>query len=253
MSIHSRTTALPTDDSSRKRTSSSPVTSGAAMPVRSASCFLSCGSWGPSRSHSTKASCSSAGSSASVSPRWCLCRRRVSHTRFSAKPMRPVRAARAAARPGEGAARCTVSTSDQACATSCGTRSTSGQSGGATSASASGVPAGASEAPTDWTLCAATWRASETSAARCKASRTESPSWPPSMKAGMGGAGEPKSPMRKAGREGPSSGRSLTTTAALAPASAQSQTAAAQSGVAGLRWIMERSSRITTSSLPPDS
>jgi len=82
------------------------------------------------------------------------------------------------------------------------------------------------------------------------AARSATPSRPQTMKAAMGGAGEPKRPMRKAACTGPSSGMSLTTTAARAPASAQSQTEAAQSGVAGERWIDERKSNTMLPSLP---
>mmetsp|Transcript_105598 Transcript_105598/g.192620 ORF Transcript_105598/g.192620 Transcript_105598/m.192620 type:complete len:350 (+) Transcript_105598:658-1707(+) len=243
-SIHSRITALPTDDSSRKRTSNSPVISRAQIPVLSANCFRSCCNCSPQRSHSTNASGGSTGSSASVLPRWYLCNLRVSQTRFSGSPMRSASASSLAASSGEGAIRFTVSTKDQACATSSGIRKMRGHGGTLTT---SGGPAAAWLSRSGRMLCTTTRQgvaATSPEATSCSQSR------PLTMNAAIGGGGEPNKPILNAGCAGPSSMRSLTTIAPRAPASLQSQTAVAQSGVAGERWIAERSSSTTACFLP---
>mmetsp|Transcript_7717 Transcript_7717/g.21069 ORF Transcript_7717/g.21069 Transcript_7717/m.21069 type:complete len:450 (-) Transcript_7717:1513-2862(-) len=163
--------------------------------------------------------------------------------------MRAARESSIAASSGHGAARCTVSTKLQACATSCGALSTRGHEGTQTERSASFEVSPGTAAHNERTL--QTLRSGGNAAADT-AALTTSPSSPLTMKAGIGGGGEPNRPMRKAGRPGPSSsGRSLTTTAANAPASAQSQTAVAQSGAAGARWISERGRSTTEPAFPP--
>mmetsp|Transcript_73684 Transcript_73684/g.213472 ORF Transcript_73684/g.213472 Transcript_73684/m.213472 type:complete len:265 (-) Transcript_73684:2846-3640(-) len=244
VSIHSRSTALPTPCSSLKRTSNSPQRSSEPSPVPSIICCLmasicSVADW--ERSPSTNAKGGSVMSpSMACCDLWCRTSRLINQTRFSGTLIRCSNACSSACVPSS----CVESASNklQACDTSaCNLPLVSGQGGGM-----SNICSGASRGPPELLELPPKTRSaapgspkvdvigllvSTTSHPRLAATDNAAPSGPPTMKAGIGGAFSPNKPIRK--RSIPS--KLLKTTTAEAPAWAAAATACAQFCTLALR------------------
>mmetsp|Transcript_141544 Transcript_141544/g.394452 ORF Transcript_141544/g.394452 Transcript_141544/m.394452 type:complete len:211 (+) Transcript_141544:1183-1815(+) len=210
MSIHSRMTALPTPCSSLKRTSNSPQRSSVPRPVSSHICCLTaaiCPAGDRDRLPSTKANGGSVKPpSGACCERWCLTKRRVSHTRFSGTLMRASKACNSACTSGSCADM--ASKRLHACATSAGSRPpVRGHGGGCPSACLPFRSKADLLISMLQPIAAATPRAA--------------PSAPLTIKAGIDGACSPKSPIRK----GSIASRLLKTTTATAPAFSAAVTA----------------------------